>query len=135
MRSITNTLKRQVTPMTKPLALKNAAQLFSSFGKNAASEGGTGLGALYRKELADHLNSKRCFLIFLLLLVTTGASLGGAVSTLSDSTESTEFLFLALFTTSGSSIYSFATFLAFLGPWWGSPWALTPWAASGPRAH
>lgn len=90
--------------------------MFSSFGKNAASEGGTGLGALYRKELADHLNSKRCFLIFLLLLVTTGASLGGAVSTLSDSTESTEFLFLALFTTSGSSIYSFATFLAFLGP-------------------
>ena len=90
--------------------------MFSSFGKNAASEGGTGSGALYRKELADHLNSKRCFLIFLLLLVTTGASLGGAVSTLSDSTESTEFLFLALFTTSGSSIYSFATFLAFLGP-------------------
>lgn len=90
--------------------------MFSSFGKNAASEGGTGLGALYRKELADHLNSKRCFLIFLLLLVTTGASLGGALSTLSDSTESTEFLFLALFTTSGSSIYSFATFLAFLGP-------------------
>ena len=90
--------------------------MLSSFGKSAASEGGTGLGALYRKELADHLNSKRCFLIFLLLLVTASASLGGAVSTLSDSTESTEFLFLALFTTSGSSIYSFATFMAFLGP-------------------
>lgn len=76
----------------------------------------SGLGALYRKELADHLNSKRCFLIFLLLLVTASASLGGAVSTLSDSTESTEFLFLALFTTGSSSIYSFATFMAFLGP-------------------
>lgn len=90
--------------------------MFSSFGKSAASEGGYGLGALYRKELADHLNSKRCFLIFLLLLVTASASLGGAVSTLSDSTESTEFLFLALFTTGSSSIYSFATFMAFLGP-------------------
>ena len=52
----------------------------------------------------------------LLLLVTT-ASLAGAVSSLSDgSTQSTEFLFLKLFTTSGSSIYSFATFIAFLGP-------------------
>lgn len=90
--------------------------MFSSFGKSAASEGVSGLGALYRKELADHLNSKRCFLIFLLLLVTASASLGGAVSTLSDSTESTEFLFLALFTTGSSSIYSFATFMAFLGP-------------------
>lgn len=90
--------------------------MFSSFGKSAASEGGSGLGALYRKELADHLNSKRCFLIFVLLLVTASASLGGAVSTLSDSTESTEFLFLALFTTGSSSIYSFATFMAFLGP-------------------
>lgn len=90
--------------------------MFSSFAKSAASEGGSGLGTLYRKELADHLNSKRCFLIFLLLLVTASASLGGAVSTLSDSTESTEFLFLALFTTGSSSIYSFATFMAFLGP-------------------
>ncbi len=30
--------------------------------------------------------------------------------------DSSEFLFLKLFTTSGSSIYSFATFIAFLGP-------------------
>lgn len=71
---------------------------------------------MYRKELADHLNSKRFFLIFLLLAATASASLGGAVSTLSDSAESTEFLFLSLFTTGSSSIYSFATFLAFLGP-------------------
>lgn len=102
--------------MTKPLALKSAAQLRGFFKSSAAGEGGSGLGALYRKELADHLNSKRFFLIFLLLAATASASLGGAVSTLSDSTESTEFLFLALFTTGSSSIYSFATFLAFLGP-------------------
>lgn len=97
--------------------LKNTERLRSFFEKHAASEGGSDLGALYRKELADHLNSKRCFLIFLLLLLTTAASLGGAVSSLSGNTsESTDFLFLQLFTTGSSSIYSFATFLAFLGP-------------------
>ena len=51
-----------------------------------------------------------------MLLVTT-ASLIGAVSNLSDAvSESSEFIFLKLFTTSSSSIYSFATFIAFLGP-------------------
>ena len=85
-------------------------------GASSAREG-TGLAALYRKELSDHLNSKRFLLIFALLLVVTTASLGGAVTTLfGGSTESTEFLFLRLFTTGSSSIYSFATFLAFLGP-------------------
>lgn len=49
------------------------------------------------------------------MLITT-ASLSGAVSNLSESASSTEFLFIKLFTTSGSSVYSFATFLAFLGP-------------------
>ena len=34
----------------------------------------------------------------------------------SQGTDSTEFLFLKLFTTSSSSVYSFATFMAFLGP-------------------
>ena len=76
-----------------------------------------GLRALYRKELADHLNSKRFYLIFALLLLTTTASLAGAVSTLTEEgTTSSEFLFLKLFTTGSSSIYSFATFIAFLGP-------------------
>lgn len=47
----------------------------------------------------------------------TTASVAGAVSALSeDSSQSTQFLFLKVFTTSGSSIYSFATFIAFLGP-------------------
>lgn len=73
--------------------------------------------ALCRKELADHLNSKRFYLIFALLLLTTSASLAGAVSNLSSAvSQSSQFIFLKLFTTSGSSIYSFATFLAFLGP-------------------
>ena len=76
-----------------------------------------GLYALYRKELADHLTSNRFFLVCALLLIVSAASLAGAVSSLSgDSVDSNEFLFLKLFTTSGHSIYSFATFIAFLGP-------------------
>lgn len=74
-----------------------------------------GLSTLYRKELADHLNGNRFYLLFVLLLIVSTASLAGAISTL-ESESSTEFLFLKLFTTSGSSIYSFATFIAFLGP-------------------
>ena len=83
---------------------------------SSASNGG-GLPALLRKELADHLNSKRFYLIFVLLLLVTTVSLGGAISSLNGSeADSSEFLFLTLFTTGSSSIYSFATFLAFLGP-------------------
>lgn len=43
-RSIRNILKRQVTPMTKDLVLKNTERLRSFFEKHAASEGGSGLG-------------------------------------------------------------------------------------------
>lgn len=76
-----------------------------------------GLVALYRKELADHLDSKRFFLILLLLFFATTASLGGALSNLREvAEESTTFLFLKMFTTGSSTIYSFATFLNFLGP-------------------
>ena len=65
----------------------------------------SGLKALYRKELADHLNSKRFYLIFTLLFLTATASLAGAVSNLSGAvSESSEFIFLKLFTTGGSSI-------------------------------
>ena len=53
--------------------------------------------------------------MFALLLLASTASLAGAVSTLREA-ESGEGLFLELFTTSSSYIYSFVTFLAFLGP-------------------
>ena len=83
---------------------------------HAEPQGG-GQAALYRKELADHLDSKRFFLILLLLFFATTASLGGALSNLREvAQESTTFLFLKLFTTGSSTIYSFATFLNFLGP-------------------
>lgn len=73
--------------------------------------------ALIRKEITDHLESKRFFLIFALMMIAAVASLAGSISALRSAEEEyTEFVFLKLFTTSGSSVYSFATFLAFLGP-------------------
>lgn len=75
-----------------------------------------GLGVLLRKELADQLNSTRFLILFGLLAVTGIAGFFAALSTVSDSTEGVDFLYLTLFTTSGNSIPSFATFLAFLGP-------------------
>ena len=76
-----------------------------------------GLATLYRKELADHLRSARFLLIFALLGVTSLASLSGALESISDAYQtSTEFLFLGLYTTSGSSVPSFGSFLAYLAP-------------------
>ena len=75
----------------------------------------SGPGTLLQKELADHLNSNRFFLLFALLAVACVAALYGALSELSDAGDS-DFLYLTLFTTSGNSIPSVATFLAFLGP-------------------
>ena len=85
--------------------------------KKLPINGGTGRHALYRKELADHLKSRR-FLILLLLIGTTSfGSLYGAVSGLADVLESDgNFAFLKLYTTSGSSIPSFMSFIALLGP-------------------
>lgn len=75
------------------------------------------MAALYRKELAHHLNSKRFFLIFGLLLAVSTANLAGAVSNLSSEvSQSSQFVFLKLFTTGSGSSYFFATFIAFLGP-------------------
>lgn len=103
--------------MTAQVSKEKRFGIQAFFGKKVGSHNRSGLVALYRKELADHLNSKRFYLIFALLLVTTTASLGGAVSNISSAvSESSEFVFLKLFTTGSSSIYSFATFIAFLGP-------------------
>lgn len=78
-----------------------------------------GLRVLFEKELSDHLNSKR-FLILLILICGTGfASLYGALSSLWESEEAVEFLFLSLYTTSGNSIPSFASFIGLLGPFVG----------------
>lgn len=77
----------------------------------------TGLQALFHKELADHLRSRRFFLLLLLIGSTSFASLYGAVSGLSDAIASdSNFIFLKLYTAGGSSIPSFMSFIALLGP-------------------
>ncbi len=86
-----------------------------------------GFRVLYRKELADHLSGKRFQVLFLLLLLVSAASLYGAVGTLQEASKQAQamntaeesFHFLKLFTTAGSGIYSFSTFLSFLGPVFG----------------
>lgn len=76
-----------------------------------------GFAALYRKELADHLRSTRFVIIFALLTLTSLAGLYGAMQGITDAvSQSSAFIFLQLFTASGNSIPSFASFLAYLAP-------------------
>lgn len=75
---------------------------------------------MYRKELADHLKSKRFLIILVLIYVTSFASLYGALSGLPEAIESdSNFLFLKLYSSSGNSIPSFMSFIALLGPFLG----------------
>lgn len=82
---------------------------------------------LYRKELSDHINSMRCQILFFMLALICFIALYGAETTLAESAAQTsdgqttvsDFMFLLLFTTSGSNIYSISTFLGFLGPVFG----------------
>lgn len=99
------------------MSLKLRKSIAGNPEKTARVSGSTGLKALFQKELADHLKSKR-FLILLILIGTTSfASLYGAVTGLSDAASSdSNFLFLKLYTQSGSSIPSFMSFIALLGP-------------------
>ncbi|HHW48302.1 MAG TPA: ABC transporter permease [Clostridiaceae bacterium] len=77
-----------------------------------------GLKALYRKELADHFTSKRFIIVLLLIAVTGLASVYSAGMGIQDAVnqEGNEFVFLRLFTSSGSSLPSFVSFISFLGP-------------------
>ncbi len=79
-----------------------------------------GFRVLYKKELADHLESIRLMIMLILLIFVTFASFSGAVGNLSEAMkDSSEFNFLKIFTTSGTSTYSFAAFIGFLGPLFG----------------
>jgi len=76
-----------------------------------------GFSALYRKELADHLRSARFYIVLALLVLTSAASFSGALAGMQSAIqESPDFIFLKLFTTSGNSIPSFASFLAYMAP-------------------
>ncbi|MCC8059288.1 MAG: ABC transporter permease [Clostridiales bacterium] len=80
----------------------------------------SGLLVLYRKEMSDHIRSRRFLIVLALIVLTSCASVYGAISGLSAaSSETLENIFLKLFTTSGESIPSFTTFIALLGPFVG----------------
>lgn len=86
----------------------------SAFARRAAR---SGFRALYKKELADHFHSVRFKLVFGLLILTSLASLYGAIQGINDYTNSSsDYLFLTLYTASSNSIPSIASFLAYLTP-------------------
>lgn len=78
------------------------------------------MAALYRKEMSDHITSKRFIIILLLVLVTTIASLYGMISGMADALSAdNHYIFLKMYTTSGNSIPSYASFIALIGPFIG----------------
>ena len=95
--------------------MQASASMTGALPKRAERRTGGGFSTLYQKELADHFRSARFKLLFLLLTLTSLASLFGAFDGLM-SAQTSEYIFLSMYTTSGSSIPSFASFLAYLAP-------------------
>lgn len=80
----------------------------------------SGFMALYRKEMADHIRSRRFLIVLVLIALTSYAGIYGALTNLSGAVaEDQKFIFLKLFTLSGNSIPSFSSFIALLGPFVG----------------
>ena len=78
------------------------------------------LGALFEKEMSDHLRSRRIIIIIMIIMVATIASIYGAVNGISDAISSdSHFIFLKYYTTSGNSIPSYTSFMALIGPFIG----------------
>jgi len=77
-----------------------------------------GLRVLYKKELSDHLRSKRFIIILILISIIGLASIYSAGLGIREAVnkENDDFIFLKLFTSSGDSIPSFVSFISFLGP-------------------
>lgn len=77
-----------------------------------------GISAVVRKEAADHLGGNRFLILFLLVAVTGLAATYVAASNIRAAVgeSETEFVFLRLFTASGSTMPPFTSFLSFLGP-------------------
>ncbi|MCD8153184.1 MAG: ABC transporter permease [Clostridiales bacterium] len=98
---------------------KNRDSLSRSEKKQARERARIGLRALYEKEMADNLTSKRFVIILLLIYATSFASLYGALTSILESESSVTYMFLSLYTTSGNSIPSFMSFIALLGPFVG----------------
>jgi len=79
---------------------------------------GSVMRVLYRKELIDHIRSKRFLIILFLVAVTGIASIYSAGYGIYSAVKGDEndFVFLRLFTSSGGSLPSFVSFMSFLGP-------------------
>ena len=97
--------------------MQQAVKSANLYGKSKPKCAHGSFSTLYQKELADHFHSARFKLVFGLLILTSLASLYGALGSIADSvSESSEYIFLSLYTLSGSSIPSVASFLAYLTP-------------------
>lgn len=75
-----------------------------------------GLAAVYRKELADHLGSRRFFILFVLILFAGVSSVYVADQSIRDQVANNQNVFLLMFTTSSGALPPFFTFISFLGP-------------------
>lgn len=103
--------------MMKEMILEKRRKDFSERGNRVRINGATGRNALIRKELADHLKSKRFLIILILIGTVSFASLYGAISGLSDAlAQDANYPFLKLYTQGGNSVPSFMSFIALLGP-------------------
>lgn len=75
-----------------------------------------GMWTVALKEAADNVTSARMHLVMLLLLLTAGAAIYGAISQVKATTAQDNYLFLKLFTVAQQPLPSFASFLGFLLP-------------------
>src|SRR5581483_1577749 len=78
-----------------------------------------GIIPIFRKEIGDHLGSRRfVILMVLIVLASVSATYVAAQSIQADLTQHPDqsFVFLRLFTASNGSLPGFASFVAFLGP-------------------
>jgi len=77
--------------------------------------------ALFRKEIADHLDSLRFLIVFAMALLLAGVSLYSALGGLSGAmgNDASSFVFLRLFAVGNGSIPSFAAFIMLVGPLFG----------------
>jgi ABC-2 type transport system permease protein len=75
-----------------------------------------GVLAVFRKELADHLGSRRFLILFGLILLAGMSSVYVAAQSIRDQISDSQNAFLLLFTTASGPLPSFITFISFLGP-------------------
>ncbi len=75
------------------------------------------MATIFWKELADHLGSRRFFLLSLIILVVAGTSVYLGIQGFRENPEEVgEYVYLVLFTQAASGLPSFLSFLAFFGP-------------------